>query len=422
MLVSFKFKIGSAEGHLNFCYPFITLEPILKKLFAFNYYDNFSKKQEEKSSGLHLEKLQDAPLPARIVTQTERIPLKNLAALKPGMTIPLGGNDSTFLEVAGSPVFPLRRLEGRGGEWRIDLEKPADGFEEAFLRKKDHSEGAAHGNAEVLGDLKNQLSEMTKSLSAGMEHLRKAQLDAKEQLHFWLMQKEEGVSAAATRQKSPFYFLENLSPDTARAIGGFLSAEQAQLTALVLSQLEASLAAEIFRNLSAAIQVEVVERLTKIERVVPEVIREVARVFERNVAFLTDEGQSSDGLREAVNLLGQSPRELEKRVIAGLEKNNPEVALAIKQRMLVFEDIEGLDDRSLARVIQAVSREDLLRSLQTAAVSLRQAIFRNLPKEERAAFEADLEKSERLGLADVEAAQLRVINAVRLMEGDLVKR
>jgi flagellar motor switch protein FliG len=57
---------------------------------------------------------------------------------------------------------------------------------------------------------------------------------------------------------------------------------------------------------------------------------------------------------------------------------------------VTFEDLVGLEDRTLQEVLKEVSREELLLALKTASPAMRAKIFGNLPHRAAELFEEDL--------------------------------
>jgi flagellar motor switch protein FliM len=422
VLVTLEVKLGEVRGMVNFCVPYITIESLIGRLSAKWLYSAIRKAGENFSKGTRLENLQHAPLPVELVRRTEPIPLPHLSGLERGSLIPLAQDGLIHLEAAEAALLTLRPGAKKDGPWEVLGNSGGEGLDALFqpegsADRVDPMAGLKTRVEEPLAALRAELAELTKGMHAGMEKLRKSQEESKEQLHYWVMQKEEGVARPESHAEKPFQFLEALAEGGAEeSIASFLAPELHQLIALVLSQLEGPSAAGVLSKLPAEYQTAVVERMATLERVTPEVNREVARVLQRKLSVVAQEGPRVGGLRDVVALLNHSPSEVEKRVVEALEKTNPALAESIKQRMFTFEDLLLLDDASLDELTRKVAREDLLKALKTVDDSFRQAFLPHLPPGDRASFEADFAKLGRLRLTEVEEAQQRIVNVVRLME------
>lgn len=421
--IGFEMKVGEIRGFCNFCVPYIAIESIIGRLTAQYFYTPLRTKGENRLKGTQLENLQHAPLPLTLSKRTRAIPLARLAGLERGDLLPLHGDGLAYLEAQGATLLTLRPGQKKGNPWQVVGNPEADRFDDLFQTKKEHG-GAGAGTSgltslveEPLAALRVELTELAKGMQTGMDALRKSQEESNEQFHFWMMQKEEGVETRENQREKPFGFLEGLTRGGAEeSIATFLAPELPQLVALVLSQLEGPSAAAILGKLPPDMHTPVVERLAVLDRVTPEVAGEVARLLQQKLSMVSQEGPRPGGIREVVELLNHSPREVEKRVVEALEKKDPSLAEAIKQRMFTFWDLLLLDAPSIAGVLNRISREDLLKALKTVDATFRQSLFAFLPEKDRVACEAAFAGLTRLRLSEVEEAQQRIVNTVRLME------
>ncbi|WP_278257171.1 FliG C-terminal domain-containing protein [Nocardioides convexus] len=123
------------------------------------------------------------------------------------------------------------------------------------------------------------------------------------------------------------------------------------------------------------------------------------------------------GVDPLVNIINRSDRPTERQIVEGLEGLDPSLADEVKSRMFMFEDIVGLDDRSVQQVLRQVDTADLALALKGVSDAVRTKITGNLS--ERAA-ENLLDEVEMLGavrLAQVEEAQQGVIRTIRQARG-----
>jgi len=422
ILITLRVKLGEVEGMVNFCVPYITIESLIGRLNAKWLYSAIRKPGENLAKGTRIENLQHAGLPLELARSTEPIPLPALAGLERGSLIPLAEDGLVRLEAAGAALLTLRPGAKKGESWEVVENGDGGGLDRIFAPegeadRVDPMAGLTARVEEPLAALRAELAELSKGMKEGLEKLRKSQEDSKEQFQYWVMQKEEGAAAPEAQPEKPFQFLEVLARGGAEeTIASFIAPETPQLIALVLSQLEGPSAAGVLSKLPAESQLGVVERLATLERVTPEVNREVARVLQRKLSVVAQDGPRAGGIREVVAMLNHSPSEVEKRVVEALERQNPALAESIKQRMFTFWDLLLLDDASLDALVKKVAREDLLKALKTVDEPFRQALLPHLPAGDLAAFEADFSKMGRLRLTEVEEAQQRIVNVVRLME------
>lgn len=223
----------------------------------------------------------------------------------------------------------------------------------------------------------------------------------------------ERLHAAAVQM--PFQFLHRADPAQLR---GFIADEHPQVIALVLAHMAADKASLLLGGLPAHQQAVVAHRIAVMDRTSPEIVRTVESVLERKLSSMLQPAEVSrvGGLDPLVNIINRSDRPTERQIVEGLEGLDAALAEEVKSRMFMFEDIVGLDDRSVQQVLRQVDNAELALALKGVSEAVRTKITANLS--ERAA-ENLLEEVELLGavrLAQVEEAQQAVIRTIRQLE------
>lgn len=223
----------------------------------------------------------------------------------------------------------------------------------------------------------------------------------------------ERLHAAAVQM--PFQFLHRADPAQLR---GFIADEHPQVIALVLAYMAADKASLLLSGLPAHQQAVVAHRIAVMDRTSPEIVRTVETILERKLSSMLQPAEVSrvGGVDPLVNIINRSDRPTERQIVEGLEGLDAALADEVKSRMFMFEDIVGLDDRSVQQVLRQVDTAELALALKGVSESVRAKITSNLS--ERAA-ENLLDEVEMLGavrLAQVEEAQQGVIRTIRQLE------
>lgn len=223
----------------------------------------------------------------------------------------------------------------------------------------------------------------------------------------------ERLNAAAV--KMPFQFLHRADPAQLRS---FIADEHPQVIALVLAHMTPDKASLLLSGLPPAQQAQVAHRIAVMDRTSPEIVRAVEATLERKLASMLQPTELSrvGGLDPLVNIINRSDRSTERQIVEGLESLDPALADEVKSRMFMFEDITGLEDRSVQQVLRQVDTGALALALKGVDDAVRTKITRNLS--ERAA-ENLLDEVEMLGavrLSQVEEAQQSIIRVIRQLE------
>ncbi len=217
-----------------------------------------------------------------------------------------------------------------------------------------------------------------------------------------------------TIRSTGFSLLKDIDP---KQLTGFLQNEHPQTIALILTQLTSTHAAAVLAELSPELQGEVSFRIATMEKIAPDILREIEQTLEGHFEQSTGGEMSTSGgakaLAEILNLIDTSA---EKNVLQSLEAGDADLAAEIKNMMFVFDDIVLLDDRSVQRLLKEVETKDLSLALKAASDEVKTKIFSNVSERVSVMIKEEMEFMGPTRLSDVEAAQTRIVEAVRRLE------
>ena len=215
-------------------------------------------------------------------------------------------------------------------------------------------------------------------------------------------------------QTRPFDFVRRTDP---QHLLNFIQNEHPQTIALILCYLEPQKAALILSTLPHQVQADVAKRIATMERVSPEVLREIERVLERKLSTLASEEYAATGGIDAVaEVLNLVDRGTEKTIIEALEEEDPELAEQIKKKMFVFEDIVLLDDRAIQRVLREVDNQELAKALKSVDAEVQEKIMKNMSRRASSLLREDMDFMGPIRLKDVEDCQQKIVNIIRKLE------
>lgn len=211
-----------------------------------------------------------------------------------------------------------------------------------------------------------------------------------------------------------FSMLKDIDP---KHLTGFLQHEHPQTISLVLTQLNSQQAAAVLAELSQELQAEVSLRIATMEKISPEVLREIEQTleghFEQSGSAQVSISGGAKAIAEILNLIDTTA---EKNILQSLEADDPELAAEVKNMMFVFDDIILLDDRSIQRLLKEVETKDLSLALKAANDEVKTKIFANVSGRVAVMIEEEMEFMGPTRLSDVEEAQGRIVEAVRRLE------
>lgn len=216
-------------------------------------------------------------------------------------------------------------------------------------------------------------------------------------------------------QGAPFDFLDDADP---AQIANSLKNEHPQTIALIVSYLKAAKAAGVLSNFEEHLQGEVASRIAAMDRVSPDVIKEVETGVKSKLSSLLMQQNyaSAGGVDSLVSILHQVDRGTEKAIMDALDENQPQVAEEVRQKMFVFENIISLDDRAIQRILRDVDNKDLILALKGGSEEVKNLIFRNLSKRAAQLLQEELGIMGPVRLRNVEEAQQRIVGVIRQLE------
>ena len=215
-------------------------------------------------------------------------------------------------------------------------------------------------------------------------------------------------------QVKPFEFVRKVDPSQ---LLNFIQNEHPQTIALVLSYLPPSQSSAIISALPQDKQADVAERIAIMDSTSPEVIKEVELVLEKKFSSMaTQDYASTGGIDSIVEILNSVDRGTEKYIMETLEKDNPELAEEISQKMFVFEDIISLDSVSIQRFIREVDNDDMTIALKGSTDEVKDIIISNMSSRMGEMIEEDMEFMGPVRLSDVEEAQQKIVGIIRRLE------
>ncbi len=212
---------------------------------------------------------------------------------------------------------------------------------------------------------------------------------------------------------------EKLSRITPSVIKSYIEAEHPQTIALILGNIDTSVASQVIALLDESVQMTVVMRMSKIESVPQELVRDIEETLEKELAEATGtSGISFDGMVNVVEILKSLDKEVSRPLMESLEQKDEKLFSQVDKLLLVFEDLLELADRDIQTVLKHVSSDDLVKSLKGAPDELAERFFSNMSKRAAEIMREDMQVMGPLKLADVEESQQGILKIIRKLDDD----
>jgi flagellar motor switch protein FliG len=153
------------------------------------------------------------------------------------------------------------------------------------------------------------------------------------------------------------------------------------------------------------------------EKISPEILKEIESTLEVHFDTASSGEMSiSGGAKTMAEILNLIETSAEKNILQSIEAENADLAGEIKNMMFVFDDLVLLDDRSIQRLLKEVETKDLSIALKAASDEVKGKIYANVSERVAVMIKEEMEFLGPMRLSDVEAAQQRIVEAVRNLE------
>jgi flagellar motor switch protein FliG len=176
-----------------------------------------------------------------------------------------------------------------------------------------------------------------------------------------------------------------------------------------------STAAGIMAALDEEIRPDVALRVARMSTPSSWAVEQVEEVLRDRLRTPTSSGTTRNrgaGVRGLAKVLNNAEPTLEHAVLEALGRHDPALAEQVRSLMFVFEDLTGLDDRAVQRVLAEVDSTTLAVALKGAAEAVSDKILRNMSQRARERLEEELDLLGPLPRKDVDEAREKVSSAV----------
>ena len=213
----------------------------------------------------------------------------------------------------------------------------------------------------------------------------------------------------------PFRDLLHVSSDNLAMI---LQGEHPQTISLILSSLPHEKSAEIFSHLPDEMKADIALRIVKIGKVNDDVIKEIDEALKQDLLKIGTASKGFEGIETLAGILSEVDGRIEEDVLAHIEEEDEELADRIREKMFVFEDLVGTEDRHFREILQNVDTSTVVKALKTASEEMKKKVFKNLSERVGETLREDMDIMGPIRLREVEEAQLSIFKTAKRLEAE----
>ncbi|MGC2246202.1 MAG: flagellar motor switch protein FliG, partial [Terriglobales bacterium] len=173
--------------------------------------------------------------------------------------------------------------------------------------------------------------------------------------------------------------LESLQKADPQQLAKFLEGEHPQTIALILAHLNARQASALLMKLPEEARGETVKRLAQLRQFSPDVAQKVSVALHKRLESLGEQSRRAyAGFKGAADMLNQLEPNTGKGILESIEKDDPKMALAIRNLMFTFEDLVTVPPATIREIVSGVDKRQLALALRGAKEELRAQIFKSM--------------------------------------------
>ena len=210
--------------------------------------------------------------------------------------------------------------------------------------------------------------------------------------------------------------LEILSWMTPRAICDMIIDEHPQVIAIILSVLETETAADVLTYLPEQTRPEVIRRVALLETVQPTAMAELELVMAKQFATSTTSSATVGGIRAAADIIDKTKLEISQGVMDDIGGKDEDLAMRIQDNMFDFENLVGLDNRSIQILMRSLEQEQMAVALRAAPEPVKEKFLSNMSQRAGERFLDEMEMMGMVRVTDAEDAQRDIIRQARKLQ------
>ncbi len=219
--------------------------------------------------------------------------------------------------------------------------------------------------------------------------------------------------------RAPGGAMQSISEMDPRHLFNLVRDEQVQTIAFVISYLAPDKASVLLGLLREDQRDQVIERLASLAPSPIEVAEKVVEVFNAKLGVKQTRALTqSGGITPAADILNAMDKTVSRSLLELIEGRNAELCQAIRKKMFTFEDLIRLQPAHIQRILRETDMKDLTYALKKTSEPLKKLMLGNISRRAAETVNEEMANLGTVKLKEVEAAQFRIIDAVRKLEAE----
>jgi len=213
--------------------------------------------------------------------------------------------------------------------------------------------------------------------------------------------------------------LDSLSKADPQQLAKFIEGEHPQTIALILAHLEAKQASTLLMRLPEELRAEAIKRLAQLRQFSPEMAQRVSIVLHKRLDALGEQSRRAyAGLRGVAEVMNRLDLVTAKTILEGIEKEDPKLALAIRNLMFTFEDLLTVPEAGIRELLGQIEKKTLATALRGSSEELKNYIFKSMSSRAVEMLKEDMEVLGPVKSREIQRAQTEAVAVARKLESE----
>jgi flagellar motor switch protein FliG len=224
------------------------------------------------------------------------------------------------------------------------------------------------------------------------------------------------VSLSAQMSAGKLDSLKKIDP---QQLAQFIEGEHPQTIALILAHLESKQASALLMRLPEALRSEAIKRLAQLRQFSPEMAERVSLVLNKRLEALGEQSRRAyAGLRGVADVMNRLEIATAKNILEGIEKEDPKLAISIRNLMFTFEDLLTVPEAGIRELLGQMDKKTLATALRGASEELKSYIFKSMSSRAVEMLKEDMEVLGPVKSREVQKAQMEAVAVARKLEAE----
>lgn len=213
--------------------------------------------------------------------------------------------------------------------------------------------------------------------------------------------------------------LDSLQKADPQQLAKFLESEHPQTIALILAHIDAKQASALLMKFPDTLRAEALRRLALLRQFSPEIAQKISMALHKKLEALGEQSRRAyAGIQGVADLLNRMDPAIGKGILETIEKNDPKLALNIRNLMFTFQDLLGVPDTAIREVLGNLDKKTLALALRGANEELKNYIFKSMSSRAVEMLKEDMDVLGAVRSRDVVKAQQEVVATARKLESE----